>query len=319
MRVPPPAWYLSETLGTAVILQRMVFGNAGALSGSGVGFTRDPATGERRPYVEFLPDAQGEDIVGGRSTQDGAGQLALLAPEVNQRLDEVSRVLEAEFHDAQEFEFTDRGRRAVRAAGARGEADAVGGAAGSAADQVQRGPGIEHRGRARAARRPGPAGALRRRRVDAAAAPESTRSAHATPAGARGCRGPGRLALDAEAAERHRGRQGRQPVLDAPRQAATADLAGVRVAAGLLTGSGGRPDLPRGGRGARAGQSRASWASSAVERPGPCRVRIGEREFAEGDQISIDGESGRVFAGAVQVDEERPTDDLAIVAGWQTT
>ena len=74
---------LPETLGTAVILQRMVFGNAGGVSGSGVGFTRDPATGERRPYVEFLPDAQGEDIVGGRSTQDGAGQLALLAPEVN--------------------------------------------------------------------------------------------------------------------------------------------------------------------------------------------------------------------------------------------
>ncbi len=73
---------LPETLGTAVILQRMVFGNAGGVSGSGVGFTRDPATGERRPYVEFLPDAQGEDIVGGRSTQDGAGQLALLAPEV---------------------------------------------------------------------------------------------------------------------------------------------------------------------------------------------------------------------------------------------
>ena len=97
---------LPETLGTAVILQRMVFGNAGGVSGSGVGFTRDPATGERRPYVEFLPDAQGEDIVGGRSTQDGVGQLALLAPEVNQRLDEVCRVLEAEFGDAQEFEFT---------------------------------------------------------------------------------------------------------------------------------------------------------------------------------------------------------------------
>jgi len=48
------------------------------------------------------------------------------------------------------------------------------------------------------------------------------------------------------------------------------------------------------------------------------RRRIGEREFAEGDQISIDGESGRVFAGPVQINEERPTDDLAIVASWQT-
>ena len=57
---------LPDTLGTAVILQRMVFGNAGGVSGSGVGFTRDPATGERRPYVDFLLDAQGEDIVAGR-------------------------------------------------------------------------------------------------------------------------------------------------------------------------------------------------------------------------------------------------------------
>ena len=97
---------LPEALGTAVILQRMVFGNAGGVSGSGVGFTRDPATGERRPYIEFLPDAQGEDIVGGRRTPDGAGQLALLAPEVHRRLEEVCRVLEAEFRDAQEFEFT---------------------------------------------------------------------------------------------------------------------------------------------------------------------------------------------------------------------
>ena len=300
---------LSETLGTAVILQRMVFGNAGGVSGSGVGFTRDPATGERRPYVEFLPDAQGEDIVGGRSTQDGAGQLALLAPEVNQRLDEVSRVLEAEFHDAQEFEFTVQDgelfllqtRTAKRTPWA---------ALRTAVDQVQEGlvSSIEARERLAGLDLQG----IRRTHVRGGEGVDAICQAQPVSMGV----ASGPIALDVEAAERI-AQQGRQPVL-IRRDTSTDDLAGVIVAAGLLTGSGGRT---------------SHAAVVARELGKPCvvgatgmqidldrrRVRIGEREFAEGDQISIDGESGRVFAGAVQVDEERPTDDLAIVAGWQTT
>ena len=62
---------IPEDLGTAVILQRMVFGNAGGVSGAGVGFTRDPALGKHDLYLDFLPDAQGEDIVAGRVTPDG--------------------------------------------------------------------------------------------------------------------------------------------------------------------------------------------------------------------------------------------------------
>jgi pyruvate,orthophosphate dikinase len=99
------------------------------------------------------------------------------------------------------------------------------------------------------------------------------------------------------------------------RDTSTEDLAGMIVAAGLLTGSGGRT---------------SHAAVVARELGKPCvvgaagvkidldrrRVRIGDREFAEGDEISIDGESGRVFAGTVQIEEERPTADLAIVAGW---
>ena len=97
---------ISGDMGTAVILQRMVFGNAGGVSGAGVGFTRDPALGERRLYIDFLLDAQGEDIVGGRQTAEGLGELAVVAPDIVAEIERVSGVLEAEFADAQEFELT---------------------------------------------------------------------------------------------------------------------------------------------------------------------------------------------------------------------
>jgi pyruvate,orthophosphate dikinase len=101
------------------------------------------------------------------------------------------------------------------------------------------------------------------------------------------------------------------------RDTSTEDLAGVVVAAGLLTSSGGRT---------------SHAAVVARELGKPCvvgatdididlhrrRVKLGDREFAEGEEISIDGGSGRVFAGVVQVEEERPTADLAAVAAWQT-
>jgi len=298
---------LPDTLGTAVILQRMVFGNAGGVSGSGVGFTRDPATGEGRPYVEFLVDAQGEDIVGGRRTFDGAGQLALLAPEVHQRLGEVCKVLEAEFGDAQEFEFTvqdgelfllqSRTARRTPWASLRIAVDQVQEGLVSSSEARERLSGLDLQG-------------IRRVHVrdrDAARA-----ICQALPVSTGVASGP--IALDVEAAKRI-AQEGRAPVL-IRRDTSTEDLSGMIIAAGLLTSSGGRT---------------SHAAVVARELGKPCvvgatevdidldrrRVRIGAREFAEGDEISIDGESGRVFAGAVQIEEEQPTADLAIVAGWQ--
>ncbi len=97
---------IPDDLGTAVILQRMVFGNAGGVSGAGVGFTRDPALGERGLYMDFLLDAQGEDVVGGRQTVQGSSSLAVVAPDVLGEIEQVCPRLEAEFGDAQEFELT---------------------------------------------------------------------------------------------------------------------------------------------------------------------------------------------------------------------
>ena len=93
-------------LGTAAIVQRMVFGNAGATSGAGVGFTRDPTTGENRPYIDFLFNSQGEDIVSGRASAGDSDQFARVLPDVSAQLVEARRSLEQEFRDALEFEFT---------------------------------------------------------------------------------------------------------------------------------------------------------------------------------------------------------------------
>jgi pyruvate,orthophosphate dikinase len=97
---------MSDLAGTAVTVQAMVFGNLAGTSGSGVGFTRNPATGHNELYVDFLLGAQGEDVVAGRGTFDDPDALVAAVPGLNQQLHTVCRRLEAIYHDAQEFEFT---------------------------------------------------------------------------------------------------------------------------------------------------------------------------------------------------------------------
>jgi pyruvate,orthophosphate dikinase len=97
---------LSHDMGTAVTVQRMVFGNAGGLSGAGVGFTRNPSTGDPHPWVDFLFNAQGEDVVSGRRTARGHDELAAVAPGVWDELVGAAALLERHFADMQDFEFT---------------------------------------------------------------------------------------------------------------------------------------------------------------------------------------------------------------------
>ena len=92
--------------GTAVNVQAMVFGNTGEQSGSGVAFTRDPATGEKVFYGEFLMNAQGEDVVAGVRTPDPVARLAQKQPASLKELERIRGVLESRFKDMQDFEFT---------------------------------------------------------------------------------------------------------------------------------------------------------------------------------------------------------------------
>jgi pyruvate,orthophosphate dikinase len=94
---------ISETIGTAVNVQTMVFGNMGPDSGSGVGFTRNPSTGERKLFGEYLPNSQGEDLVAGVRTPIGIDGLD---PALKAELADVAARLEGHFRDMQDFEFT---------------------------------------------------------------------------------------------------------------------------------------------------------------------------------------------------------------------
>src|ERR1043166_6681902 len=92
--------------GTAVNVQAMVFGNTGEQSGSGVAFTRDPATGEKVFYGEFLMNAQGEDVVAGVRTPEPVQKLAIKQPASYKELEHIRHTLEQHFKDMQDFEFT---------------------------------------------------------------------------------------------------------------------------------------------------------------------------------------------------------------------
>ena len=93
-------------LGTAVNVQAMVFGNLGETSGTGVGFTRNPANGDKEFYGEFLMNAQGEDVVSGIRTPVHILELQKLMPEVYNQLREITTRLEKHYRDMQDFEFT---------------------------------------------------------------------------------------------------------------------------------------------------------------------------------------------------------------------
>jgi pyruvate,orthophosphate dikinase len=97
---------ISDDLGTAVTVQAMVFGNLGPTSATGVGFTRDPATGEPRFYGEYLLNAQGEDVVAGIRTPRPIGEMEAELPRAYAQLLEITSRLEQHYRDVQDFEFT---------------------------------------------------------------------------------------------------------------------------------------------------------------------------------------------------------------------
>jgi pyruvate,orthophosphate dikinase len=102
---------ISDSLGTAVNIQEMVFGNFGAESGTGVAFTRNPATGEAGIFGEFLLNAQGEDVVAGIRTPQSISELSTLMPEVYQEFLTLSKQLETHYKDMQDIEFTIENRK----------------------------------------------------------------------------------------------------------------------------------------------------------------------------------------------------------------
>jgi pyruvate,orthophosphate dikinase len=297
---------IGEAIGTAVTVQRMVFGNAGGTSGSGVGFTRDPATGENRLYLDFLFNAQGEDVVSGRQAVLDTARLPLAMPEVAQRLEEIRHALEATFGDAQEFEFTVQdgrlyllqARTAKRTpwAAPRVAAEQVREGTLSPAQALARLDGID-------------VGAIERRRV---ADPQEPPLATAVPASIG--LAVGAIALDARAVKRLAAK-GRAVIL-VRSETSTEDIAGIAASAGVLTARGGRTSHAAVVARQMGKVCLVGCAALRIDEKART-VTLGSRTLREGDTICLDAEGGRVLEGEPEVVVERPGELLAEMERWR--
>ena len=297
---------IPDDLGTAVGVMQMVFGNLGETSATGVCFTRNPSTGVKELYGEFLPNAQGEDVVAGIRTPRPLAELEALQPEAYAELLATMDRLEAHYRDLQDIEFTiERGTlyllqtrngkrtaqaalRAVRdlvAEGVLDEREAVGRIDPSQLDQLMH-PAID---------------------------PDAPRELLARGLNASPGAAVGAVVLDADTAER-RGRAGEAVIL-VRWETTPDDIHGVLAAEGVLTAHGGMTShaavVARGmGKPCVAGVEALS-----VDTAGRA-VSVAGRRLAEGDVITLDGATGEVFLGALPLVAAQINEDFETVVGW---
>jgi len=297
---------LSHEMGTAVTVQRMVFGNAGGLSGAGVGFTRNPSSGAPAPWVDFLFNAQGEDVVSGRRSAQGHDELAAVAPDVWAELVDATRQLERHFGDMQDFEFTvqdgsffllqTRGGKRTPQAAARIALDMLAEGLIDRATARDRTLGLDARSLA-----------LRVVASDAGQALAPLAQAASAASGV-AC---GEIAFD-EARARRRRAEG-QAVILVRRDAETRDLAALDQAEGLLTQRGARTShaavVAR-----QLGKVCLVGCEALVFDEATGRIRFGAQEFTEGDLLTLDGNEGMIYAGRTEIREQVPEDLLAGIA-----
>ncbi len=278
--------------GTAVSVQAMVFGNTGEQSGSGVAFTRDPATGEKVFYGEFLMNAQGEDVVAGVRTPAPVQQLAKIMPGAFKELERIRRTLETRFTDMQDFEFTIQDRKVYMLQTRNGKRTGV--AAVRIAVEMVKEKLISWQ----TAIKRVPADQLDQILApifDRDAIKEAQAIASGLPAGpGAAC---GKIYFNADRAVEAASRG--QKVLLVRTETSPEDLRGMIAAEGILTARGGV-------------SSHAALVARQMGKVCVCgvsalqvdydarKLTVGCRTFAEGDFLSIDGTSGIVYAGEVR-------------------
>ena len=297
---------IPDDLGTAVNVQAMVFGNKGDDSGTGVAFTRDPATGENRPYGDFLTNAQGEDVVAGIRDVEKLDAMAQHFPECHAQLLDVMRILQDHYHDMCDIEFTiEQGRlfllqtrvgKRTAAAALRMAVEMVGEGLIDKAEAVRR---VE----------PAQLDQLLHPQVDPGATYERlTKGLNASPGAA-----VGKVSFTADDAEAQATR-GEHVILVRP-ETSPDDLHGMIAAEGILTSRGGLVShaavVARGmGKPAVCG---ASALEIDVDRK---QLTVDGTRVAEGDVISINGTNGDVVLGAVPVVTPEPTGPFATILEW---
>ena len=297
---------IPDDWGTAVNVQRMVFGNKGDTSGSGVAFSRDEVTGAPEPSGDFLPNAQGEDVVSGvRNTRDIA-ELADWLPEVHQELMDVLRRLEAHYGDMQDVEFTveEGGLFMLQTRNAKRPAQA---AVRFAVDAVAEGF-LDPRAALLTIDAEGLDALLHPTFDPSVDFAVLARGVAASPGAAQGA-----IVFTAEGAIAA-AEAGRDVVLVRPFTEAE-DVGGFHAAKGILTSEGGKAShaalVARGmGCPAVTGASALEIDLAAEE------VRVGETVLRAGDHIALDGSTGAITVEEVPVVEPEVSDAFLRVLEW---
>ncbi|WP_226697513.1 pyruvate, phosphate dikinase [Qipengyuania flava] len=309
---------IPHDMGTAVNVQAMVFGNMGDTSATGVAFTRDPSTGEKAYYGEWLVNAQGEDVVAGirtpqyltkaRREQAGADKPSMeeAMPEAFAELARVFELLEKHYTDMQDIEFTVQqgtlwllqtrnGKRTAKAA------------LKMAVDMV--GEGLIDEKTAILRVDPMALDQLLHPTLD----PEAPRDVLTTGLPASPGAASGKVVLDADTAELWANRG--EKVILVRVETSPEDIHGMHAATGILTARGGMTShaavVARGmGRPCVSGASQVSIAREGRT------LTIGDRELKEGDVITIDGGNGQVMAGEVATIEPELAGDFGTLMEW---
>jgi pyruvate,orthophosphate dikinase len=302
---------IDDMLGTAVNVQAMVYGNLGDTSGTGVGFTRNPATGAKEFYGEFLMNAQGEDVVSGVRTPVHISELHKIMPNVYDQLRDITTRLEKHYKDMQDFEFTIQDGKLYMLQTRNGKR--TGWAAVRVAIQMVE-EGLITKEDAIFRVEPNQLYDFLVPRLD-----EKTTKVEVLATGLPASPGAavGQIVFTAEEAVKKAGHGAKKnPVILVRAETTPEDIQGMEVAAGILTSRGGMTShaavVTRGmGKCCVAG----AGDIQVDERAGQMRVK--GQVFKEGDWISLDGTSGRVIKGKLNtLDPSTDDANLQKLLGW---
>ena len=294
--------------GTAVNVQSMAFGNMGDDCGTGVAFTRDPATGEKKLMGEFLINAQGEDVVAGVRTPMPIAKMAEEFPEAFAQFQDVCQILENHYRDMQDMEFTVENKKLYMLQTRNGKRTAQA-ALKIACDLVDEGMRTEEE--AVAMIDPRNLDTLLHPQFDAVALKAATplgKGLGASPGAA--C---GKVVFSAEDAEEWAAR-GEKVVL-VRLETSPEDITGMKVAQGILT--------VRGGMTSHAAVVARGMGSCCVSGCGDIamdeankKFTLGGKEFHEGDYISIDGTTGNIYEGEIKTVDATIAGEFGRIMAW---
>jgi pyruvate,orthophosphate dikinase len=297
---------IPDDLGTAVNVVQMVFGNTGDGSGTGVCFTRDPSTGEPGIWGEFLPNAQGEDVVAGIRTPEPIAHMGETLPEAYAELADTLARLESHYREMQDVEFTVEDGKLYILQTRSGKRTAVA-ALRIAVDMVD--DGLISREEAIARIEAAQLDQLLHPMLDPSASYEvAAKGLNASPGAAKGA-----IALDADTAEA-RGKNGEDVIL-VRRETTPDDIHGLIQSTGVLTAHGGMTShaavVARGmGKPCVAGCEALSIDMSART------IRLGKHSLKEGDILTIDGGTGSVIVGDVELVPPQINEHFETILGW---